>query len=170
MIDLGSIPKEIAERILAAGPIEWGATDKQTDEQHVADMARTLELTRKEFATEGERELNGVYLKGTNTVLAHTGTSPNSPMHAKIITGLWNQLHSALKAQAEGRPANDSFVDVSGLWLCKEGEHTVVKAEVGGQWIPVIRERSDGEFSHIVEASGISALYYHGGWQAQQAG
>ena len=56
--------------------------------------------------------------------------------------------------------ADDEFVPVMGVRLRKTGEHTVVDVETGGTWIEVIRERSDGEFCHIVEASGIYKRYY----------
>lgn len=49
---------------------------------------------------------------------------------------------------------------VEGIRLRKSGEHTVVDAEIGGTWVEVIRERSDGEFCHIVEASGMFSAYY----------
>jgi hypothetical protein len=52
------------------------------------------------------------------------------------------------------------YAPVMGIRLRKDKEYTVVDAEVGGVWIEVIRERSDGEFCHIVEASGIMARYY----------
>lgn len=51
-------------------------------------------------------------------------------------------------------------IPVLAIRLRKDGEHTVVDAEIGGMWIEVIRERSDGEFCHIVEAAGMYALYY----------
>jgi hypothetical protein len=54
-------------------------------------------------------------------------------------------------------------VPVMGIRLRKDGkngEYTVVDAEIGGTWIEVIRERSDGEFCHIVEPSGMFAAYY----------
>ncbi len=51
-------------------------------------------------------------------------------------------------------------VPVMGIRLRKDGEHTVVDAEIGGAWIEVIRERSDDAFCHIVEPSGIYARYY----------
>ena len=51
-------------------------------------------------------------------------------------------------------------VPVEGIRLRKEGGYTVVDAEIGGEWIEVIRERSDGEFCHIVEPSGMFAAYY----------
>ena len=54
----------------------------------------------------------------------------------------------------------DKFVPVMAIRLRKDGEHTVVDAEIGGAWIEVIRERSDGEFCHIVEPSGIYSRYY----------
>lgn len=35
------------------------------------------------------------------------------------------------------------------------GDHVVVKAEIDGEWIEVIREWHDGSFSHIVEPLGM---------------
>lgn len=52
------------------------------------------------------------------------------------------------------------MVPVEGIRLRKSGEYTVVDAEIGGTWVEVIRERSDGEFCHIVESSGMFAAYY----------
>jgi hypothetical protein len=51
-------------------------------------------------------------------------------------------------------------VPVLGIRLRKDGEHTVVDAEIGGTWIEVIRERTDGEFCHIIEPSGMYSRYY----------
>jgi hypothetical protein len=51
-------------------------------------------------------------------------------------------------------------IPVMAIRLRKTEQHTVVDVEIGGSWIEVIRERSDGEFCHIVEASGIYSLYY----------
>lgn len=56
--------------------------------------------------------------------------------------------------------SQDETVPVEGIRLRKDGEHTVVDAEIGGAWIEVIRERSDGEFCHIVEPSGMFKAYY----------
>lgn len=52
------------------------------------------------------------------------------------------------------------FVPVMGICLRKEGKDTVVDAEIGGAWIEVIRERSDGAFCHIVEPAGMRSRYY----------
>jgi hypothetical protein len=52
------------------------------------------------------------------------------------------------------------MVPVEGIRLRKDGVYTVVDAEIGGAWIEVIRERSDGEFCHIVEPSGMFKAYY----------
>ncbi len=54
----------------------------------------------------------------------------------------------------------DTPVLVMGIRLRKDGEYTIVDAEIGGVWLEVIRERSDGEFCHIVESSGIYSRYY----------
>ncbi len=37
------------------------------------------------------------------------------------------------------------------IWLRKEEDETVVLIEVDGAWHEIIRELSDGEFSHIWE-------------------
>lgn len=51
-------------------------------------------------------------------------------------------------------------VPVMGIRLRKSGKHTIVDAEIGGTWIEVIRELSDGNFCHIVEPDGMMAAYY----------
>jgi len=55
---------------------------------------------------------------------------------------------------------NDNYVPITGVHLYKTGDHTVVAVEIGGTWIEVIRERSDGAFSHIVETNGMYTCYY----------
>ena len=109
------IPRDISEQVLAMGRVEWGATDEQTSEQHLAAFANTLRITREHFNYEDVPvAMHGVYLAGSETVLCHTGTSPNSGMNARVIVGTWNQLHdvcAALKgtdhdpAQIEGQEA-----------------------------------------------------------------
>lgn len=90
------IPNDLETRIRAAGPVQWGQTGAKPDAEHLAEFATTLSETRKYFATEGDAELHGLYLDGTNFVICHTGVSPNSPLHARILTGLWNALHDQL--------------------------------------------------------------------------
>lgn len=41
------------------------------------------------------------------------------------------------------------------LWLVAEGEHAILKIEVNGEWITLIKERLDSPFSHIIEPLGI---------------
>ena len=53
------------------------------------------------------------------------------------------------------------MVPVEGIRLRKEGDYTIVDAEIGGTWVEVIRERSDGQFCHmgLLRASeGISVV------------
>lgn len=89
------IPSDIAAAVLALGKVEWGATAPQTDAEHVAGFENSLRLTREHFGTEGPQRLDGVYVAGSDIVLCHTGTSPNSPIHARSLTGAWNWLHDA---------------------------------------------------------------------------
>lgn len=99
-LDTSTIPADLSERILAVGKIQWGAVSNKTDEQHIADFADSLRITREHFGLEpGPHALHGCYLEGTETVVCHTGTSPNSPTHAKIIAGLWNSVIDALSQQ-----------------------------------------------------------------------
>jgi hypothetical protein len=51
-------------------------------------------------------------------------------------------------------------VPITGIMLRNEGDYTIVEAEIGASWIEVIRERSDGPFSHIVEPTGMLAAFY----------
>jgi len=46
-------------------------------------------------------------------------------------------------------------VAVTGIWLVRLGDHAIVKAEIDGVWVEVIREGYDGSFSHIVEPGGM---------------
>ena len=98
---MNDIPEDIAEHVLRMGRIQWGLSGPKSDEDHLADFASTLRLTREHFETVGDQELHGCYLNGTETVLCHTGVSPNSPIHARILVGLWNQLHDTLAAEAQ---------------------------------------------------------------------
>jgi hypothetical protein len=41
------------------------------------------------------------------------------------------------------------------LMLVAEGEYAILKMEVNGAWIELIRERLDSPFSHIIEPAGI---------------
>lgn len=56
-------------------------------------------------------------------------------------------------------------VPVTGVWLLGDGRDAVVRVEVDGRWVDVIRERlpdpGDGELwpvSHIVEPDGIRSV------------
>lgn len=104
------VPKEIRTRLLKAGRVEWGATDKLTAEQHLEHLHSSLEWTANHNGTIGAVAMNGVYLEGEEIVLAHTGTSPNSPTHARILTGLWNGLHDAVAA-LEATHEKESKID-----------------------------------------------------------
>jgi len=95
------LPADIIESLLAIGPVEWGVSLTQSDEKHASDLLDTLRITREHFGvTDEETGIHGVYLEGTGTVLAHTGMSPNSPQHARILVGAWNQLVEIAKTRA----------------------------------------------------------------------
>lgn len=98
---LEEIPSHIAEQVLSMGRAEWGATDEKTSAEHLADFENTLRLTRENFNYEDiPVRLHGLYLEGTETVLCHTGTSPNSGANAQALAGAWNWLYDQCKARA----------------------------------------------------------------------
>ena len=43
------------------------------------------------------------------------------------------------------------------IWLRRVGNFAVVEIEKDGEWIEVMREHVDGNFSHIIEPLGIEA-------------
>ena len=103
------LPDDIVDRILSVGRVEWGTTHSQVDEKHVDDLRDTLRLTREYFDIKAEETtMHGLYLAGTNIVLAHTGTSPNSPQHARILAGAWNQLVELAEDQARSQALTPS--------------------------------------------------------------
>lgn len=89
-------PDDLRQRILELGPVEWGAVGPQIAEKHIHDFIDTLEITRKEFNLPVKTELHGVYTEGENKIVCHTGTSPNSASHARIIVALLNWLYQKL--------------------------------------------------------------------------
>lgn len=93
----------LLEAAKALGGVEWVGTEAKSDDAHLDDFREILAMTRtKHSIGEGPREMHGVYLKGTGTVVCHTGTSPNSASHARIIVGLLNYVVSALKEPEAG--------------------------------------------------------------------
>jgi hypothetical protein len=90
------LPADLLIYIKECGALDWGAVPAKEDAEHVADFAKSIQITREHFSQQGPQMLHGLYMAGTDTVAAHTGTSPNSPKRAQILTGLWNALHSAV--------------------------------------------------------------------------
>jgi len=96
------LPKDIVESLLAIGIIEWGVSLTQPDEKHASDLLDTIKLTREHFnIADEDTGIHGIYLEGTGIVLAHTGMSPNSPQHARILAGAWNQLVEIARKQKD---------------------------------------------------------------------
>ena len=46
-------------------------------------------------------------------------------------------------------------IGIDGVWLHRSGEYAEVLIERHGRWVCIVRERCDGNFSHIVEPAGI---------------
>jgi hypothetical protein len=83
---------EMQRAALAVGRVEWGATKELNAQEHSDHIKTSVETTANTFGQEGLQRMHGLYLADTETVLCHTGTSPNSPTHARILTALWNSF------------------------------------------------------------------------------
>lgn len=94
------IPAEIAEVVLKIGEAEWGATAALDAEGHAAHVRESVEITAKHFDQTEPQPMNGLYLAGTDIVICHTGTSPNSAQIARALTGAWNRLYHECRERA----------------------------------------------------------------------
>lgn len=94
------LPEDLVAYIKEAGSMEWGSVGPKTDDEHVGDFAKTLRLTREHFQIQGAARLHGLYSKGTETLMACTGTSPTAPQRSRILDCLWNALHAQVVASA----------------------------------------------------------------------
>jgi len=83
---------EMYAAALKIGRADWGSTGELSVEEHKAHLVASIENTAKSFEQTGPQAMHGVYIEGTNTVICHTGTSPNSPNHARIMAALWNRF------------------------------------------------------------------------------
>jgi hypothetical protein len=49
-------------------------------------------------------------------------------------------------------------MNITAIHLVRTGNHVLVKAEIDGRFITVIKEHADGVFSHIVEEGGMQRV------------
>jgi len=49
-------------------------------------------------------------------------------------------------------------MNITAIYLVRSGDYALVKAEIDGRWVTVIKEHLDGNFSHIVEEGGIAKV------------
>lgn len=104
------LPRDVIEHLLKIGPADWGATEAKSAEGHGADTVDSVRITAENFGQSGDQRMSGLYVAGTNTVICHTGTSPNSAETARILTGLWNHAVQQAKdasAAINAEPGHD---------------------------------------------------------------
>ena len=73
------IPEDILAHVAKLGRVEWGQTHAHDAEGHGAHVAESVRKTAEAFDQTGDQHMHGLWLEGTETVLCHTGTSPNAP-------------------------------------------------------------------------------------------
>lgn len=44
---------------------------------------------------------------------------------------------------------------INALWLLALGDYAILRIEINGEWIELMREPLDSPFSHIIEPAGI---------------
>jgi len=97
---------EMQKAARAIGHVEWGTTHKHDADGHADHIRKSVEITAETFGQTKKQKMHGLYAKGTETVIGHTGTSPNSPTHARILTALWNKFVDDALSSSE--PTNDT--------------------------------------------------------------
>lgn len=98
-----TIPADIAQHVRKIGKVEWGQTPAHDADGHGRHIADSVRLTAANFGQTEDQHMHGLWLEGTETVLCHTGTSPNAPMTTQTLAGAWNWLVD----QALATPASD---------------------------------------------------------------
>ncbi len=89
--------------------------------------------------------MNGFYTKTKNGNIAHVLADENVSNETMIaIEKLIDLAYLKIKT-----------MNKNALWLVAEGEYVILKIEVNGKWIELIKERLDAPFSHIIEPAGI---------------
>ncbi len=141
-----AIPQDVIDSVLAIGKVENGTTVEQSDEQHNVDHAKTLKLTREYFGTVGDVAMKSVYLKDTDVVLAHTGTSPNAEQHAIILAGLWNWLHD-VASTPDAANDNNAFADQINAMV----SHFHNKSKAAGWWEEDDRDLTQDKYVHATK-------------------
>lgn len=88
-----TIPQDIAQMVATTGRAEWADTEAQDAQGHGAAMTNSVQLTAANFGQTEPQPMQLLVIEGTDTVLGYMGTSPNSPVIARAMTGAWNWLH-----------------------------------------------------------------------------
>lgn len=98
------IPDDILNHVAKLGKVEWGQTPAHDAEGHGAHVADIVQMTSEHFCQTEDQHMHGLYLEGTETVLCHTGTSPNAPQTTRALVGAWNWLcdQATLRNQTKG--------------------------------------------------------------------
>lgn len=98
-----SIPDDIAQAVMAIGEAEWGQTPAHDANGHADHIRESVQMTAEHFGQTDAQHMHGLFIKGAGTVICHTGTSPNSPIHARALTGAWNFLLEGAAQAIEAR-------------------------------------------------------------------
>jgi len=83
---------DLAEGLSLWDKPEWGATGPLTKEEHLANHAKSIEITTEAFGLEEKTQRHFICIEGSETIYADMGMSPNSPKRAQYLVGLLTTL------------------------------------------------------------------------------
>ena len=99
--ELLSFVREAREFLKYVESPGWVGSAELTDEDHVAELATTLSVSRERLNLPQETVMHSVRNTKTGLILALTGNTPDAAERAKFLTGLMQALPRLLEAIEE---------------------------------------------------------------------
>jgi hypothetical protein len=160
------LPADIAKHVLSLGRVEWGQTHAHDADGHGEHVARSVRLTAETFGQEGDQHMHGLWLAGTETVLCHTGTSPNAPKTTQALVGAWNWLVDQASTPPATSPAIPEGTSGDGVgvvaWLYElfdKREITFERCPNRISWAETALYASPIEAERLAYKTGYSEAY-----------
>jgi hypothetical protein len=86
----------------------WVGSAELTDEDHVAELATSLSLSRARLGLPAETVMHSVRNTKTGLILALTGNTPDAAERARFLTGLMQSLPRLLDAIEQKIPQREA--------------------------------------------------------------
>jgi len=93
------INKQELDWLLSVQHSEFGKVGPKTDLEHAIDSLTCLQKTRGHFSLLDKTDKYGMYMAGTDVLLADMGNAPNSEIRARVISHLYNLLWATVNKE-----------------------------------------------------------------------